>query len=583
MNPPDEFLKSLLDLLKDAGWSNSIEDLGTALSAPKDNEEGFAKMTTERLLSAIVKKLSQSTDYKVRDMAGRYEINQQIKTSFTGDCSHNFATVESKKAFALFVDGLQSETLTFGQLQQDIDRMFSPLAGKEGCKQCGQIVVKETTCEPKRFCDPDFLTVVFSKPVCFKGGKSVTKFGFSSYDLKVILHWNSFLGCASLSREKMDGWWWHGVDQSQSPDFKYDVDQLASDVHVRDVAAMMMVRSGLQESEELQGSLQNNNGQEKNEKRDLEEWRIAGLQQIVNREQTTVSTDLQYQQDLAKAQAISRMETPNCLGAEDVIRLGREAAARLGILCDKPNLPLKNNCFIPMDGDCIFSCCCHANDPTLRGEHLKNEAWELRVRAVGTVLEKLKSFTEEQWSILQAIVSGNDKETLSNEEIMAEIESYMESGKFSCNVGDLLLQFAASFLQQPILVIRIENCCVTNISWIEPVEMFGGDPQSQRYPVAVVLQLKHYESLLLNDDAKEVAKTKFHQWRISTRVGVSQGEELDFSFNPPSTSTQRVETEADQSRCDAETELGKESLLHQVKIISKTSKFWSLINLFRLQ
>ena len=105
INPPDEFVKSLLDLLKDAGWSNSIEDLGTALGAPKDNEEGFAKITTEMLLGTIVEKLSQSTDYKVRDMASRYEINLRVKTAFRGDCCHNFATVENQRAVALFVDG----------------------------------------------------------------------------------------------------------------------------------------------------------------------------------------------------------------------------------------------------------------------------------------------------------------------------------------------------------------------------------------------------------------------------------------------------------------------------------------------
>lgn len=541
-------MKSLLDLLNDAGWSNSIEDLGTALGAPRDNEEGFAKITTEMLLRTIVVKLSQSTDYKVRDMASRYEINQQVKTVFRGDCCHNIATVEIQKAFALFVDGLQSKAhVTFAQLQQCINSMFSPTTKEEGCERCQQLVVKETTCEPKRFCDPDFLTVVFPNPVCFEGGKSRTTFGFSSYDLKVVLHWDSIPGCASVSREKLDGWWWHGVDKSQRPDFKYDCKQLASDAHMTDAIALMMVRIDLEESDQLQSSWTNNNGHKVNDGNHVEERII--------REPATVSEEDQFQQDLAKAQAISRKETPGCLGAEEVIQLGREAASRLGILCNKPNLPLENNCFIPMDGDCIFSCCCHANDPTLRGVHLKNGAWELRVSALGIVLDKLKHFTDEQWSMLQAIVSGNDKEALSKEEILAAIESYMESGQYVGNVGDLLPQFAASFLQQPILVIEIQNCRVSNINWVEPVEMFGGDPQSDKYPVVVLLQLKHYETLLLDDDAKEVAKTKFDQWRISTRVAVSQGQGLDVSFNPPSTSTQR----------DIETEPDKGSLLSQVK------------------
>ena len=553
-------MKSLLDLLKDAGWSNSIEDLGTVLGVPKDNEEDFAKITTEMLLRTFVEKLSQSTDFKVRDMASRYVINQQVKTAFRGDCCHNFATVENQRAFALFVDGLQNEALTFAQLQKDINKMFSSSTEKERCKTCGQVVVKETVHELKRFSDPDFLTVLFAKPVCFEGGKSMINVGSSVYDPRVVVHWDSVPGSASLSREKVDGWWWLGVDESQGPDFKYDCEQLASDAHIINVAALIMVRigrSGLQECEQPHGSLTNNPGLELNQRIRTEE-RLC-------REPSTESEGNQFQQDLAKAKAISRKETPGCLCAEEVIRLGREAAVRLGILCNKPNLPLENNCFIPMDGDCIFSCCCHANDPSLRGKHLKNEAWMLRLKAVGTVLEKLKHFTEEQWSILQAIISGNDKNALTKEEITAAIKEYMESGEFAGDAGDLLLQFAASFLQQPILVIEITNCSVTNISWVEPVEMFGGDPQSEKYPIVVLLQLKHYETLLLDGDAKEMAMNKFHQWRISTRVGMSRSEGLDVSFDPPSTSTQRMETETGSPQQDTGSERGVESALGQVK------------------
>ena len=164
----------------------------------------------------------------------------------------------------------------------------------------------------------------------------------------------------------------------------------------------------MEESDQLQGSWTDNNRQKVNDRNHVEER--------ISRDPATVSVEDQFQQDLVRAQAISRKETPGCLGAVEVIQLGKEAAASLGISCNKPNLPLEKNSFIPMDGDCIFSCCCHANDPTLRGQHLKNEAWELRLKAVGSVLEKLKHFTEEQWSILQAIVSGNDKEALSKED-----------------------------------------------------------------------------------------------------------------------------------------------------------------------
>ena len=74
-------------------------------------------------------------------------------------------------------------------------------------------------------------------------------------------------------------------------------------------------------------------------------------------EQSSVNPDIQFQRDFAKAQAISLLETPGCLPAEQVIKLGIRAAAGLGILCRRPNLPLEDNSFVPMDGNCTFSSC----------------------------------------------------------------------------------------------------------------------------------------------------------------------------------------------------------------------------------
>ena len=566
-NPQDVMVQSLLDVLHSKGLSNSLNKLGAIVGGSKDDVKGFVQTNVEGLLKALVDRLVSCDDFKMIDMGMRHETKLEVKEAFKRGCQHNHSTIRVDRVFALLVSWGKNEILTFAQLQHHLNAMMIT-EEMYVCPECGDSTVKTVQCSVKEFCDPDFLTIVFARPVNLNARlnshDNVSNFGASRYMLKSVVHWDPDMRSASVSREKMDGWWWHGVDESQRPDFKYDIDQLAPDADIRDVSVMMMVRiggeSGLQEREQPQGAWTNNAGQEMNERRYVEESTNAHVR---NGEPTPDSAEVQYQKDLARAQAISRKETPGCLEAEEVIRLGREAAARLGISCNKPNLPLENNCFIPMDGDCIFSCCCHANDPTLRGQHLKNGAWELRVRAVGTVLEKLKHFTEEQWSILQAIVSGNDKEALSKEEITAAIESYMESGKYSCNVGDLVLQFAASFLQQPILVIRIENCCVTNLSWIEPVEMFGGDPLNEKYPIVVVLQLRHYVPLLLDDGAKEVAKIKLHQWRISTRMSVSQGEELDVSFNPPSTSTQRAETETDRAGHDAETEASRGLLLSQ--------------------
>ena len=259
----------------------------------------------------------------------------------------------------------------------------------------------------------------------------------------------------------------------------------------------------------------------------------------------SANADVQYQRDMAKAQAISRKETPGCLSAEEVIRLGIRTAAAHGILCRRPNLPLDGNSFAPMDGNCIFTCFCHSNDPSLSGPNLEQATWELRIRAVGTALERLKHFTDEQWAVLQAIVTGNDEDTLTKEEIKQEMEKYMESGEYSGNVGDLLPQLAADFMEQPLLVIEVKDGKVTNLSFVVPGGIFGG--QDRGCLVIVVRQLNHYEPLLIAMEARETAMRKYQQWQDSRRVGVTTGAELDDSFNPPCASTPRESHEEARS------------------------------------
>ena len=242
LNPPDGFVKALLDLLGDRGWSNSVEDLGVAVGAPKDNEEDFVKTNTDRLLRAIVDKLAQCRDFKVKDMSTRYEIFLETKTNLVGaECSHGSSSVKSERVFALSVVGLEDEILTFGHFQEDLDRMMDS-TNEEDCQRCGKLLVKTMQCKVKEFCNPDFLTVAIVKPICFKGRRGIIRFGGSIYELKVVIHWDG--GCASVSRKMGDVWHWHGVDESQSPDFEYSTVQMRSSAHLQNVSVMMMVRRG---------------------------------------------------------------------------------------------------------------------------------------------------------------------------------------------------------------------------------------------------------------------------------------------------------------------------------------------------
>ena len=258
-----------------------------------------------------------------------------------------------------------------------------------------------------------------------------------------------------------------------------------------------------------------------------------------SKEPSLVNADIQFQRDMAKAQAVSRKETPGCLTAMQAIRLGIRVAARLGILCRKPDLPLDGNSFVPMDGNCIFSCFIHALFPTLRGAEFKQATWELRIKAVGSAIEMLKQFNDEQWDVLQAIVTGNDKETLSKEEIRQELVKYMESGKYIGNVGDILPQLAADFLGRTLLVIEIEKCKVTSMSLVEPGAIFGTQHRDDECPVFVVLQMNHYDPLLIAEEAKETAKNKCQEWNKAGRVGVTAEGEFVDSFDPTHYSTPR--------------------------------------------
>ena len=237
------------------------------------------------------------------------------------------------------------------------------------------------------------------------------------------------------------------------------------------------------------------------------------------------TAEVEFQQTMEKAKAISRSETADCLHVTKLIPLGISHAASLGILCRWPSLPINGNEIIPMNGNCIWTCFIHANNPTLRGANLEQAVWELRVRAVGNFINRLKLFNEEQWNILQAIATGDGEVTLSRDKIKQEMEKYMENGEYSGDLGDIILNIAASFSQQPVLVIEVKGCKVTNAHWVDPNEIFGGENKTLEFPVVILKQLNHCEVLPIAGEAKDTARMKYQQWKASERVGVSPVKE----------------------------------------------------------
>ena len=139
---------------------------------------------------------------------------------------------------------VQGETVTFAELQYHL-KMMKLSTEEKDCEQCGKAVVKTVRSSVKEYCDPDFLTIVLEQPASFKVPlKAGIRYGSSRYKVKTVVHWESSKRSASVSREKKEGWWWHGVIDSQGPDFRYSADQMHSCVHLKEVAVMMMVRMG---------------------------------------------------------------------------------------------------------------------------------------------------------------------------------------------------------------------------------------------------------------------------------------------------------------------------------------------------
>ena len=96
-------------------------------------------------------------------------------------------------------------------------------------------------------------------------------------------------------------------------------------------------------------------------------------------------------------------------------------------------------------------------------------------------------------------------------------------------MGDIILIIAASFLWQPVLVIEVNKCKVTNSHWVAPNKLFGGESHSLRCPVIVLSQLNHYELVLVAEEAMDTVLMKYQQWETSERVCLSPGRE---TLNP---------------------------------------------------
>ena len=250
-NPPDAVLKALAELVQRQGWSNSLQDLASAIEAVTDDQQRFRK-NTDLLLKAILDRLANSGEWKLMEMCSRHELKYVVNTSLS--CSHRWDHHTDRRnphsdtmEWSLPIKcsaGAPVNQMTQEDLQEQIVRLNSETTDVE-CKVCHEQVQLNVFLTVPHACDPDFLTLVCNKPVSLKQRKVKLQFSRSWYCIKAVTHWQEERKMAAVSREKQDGsWWWHGIVKSQAPEHKYTEAQLESSLHFQEVVVLFAVRMG---------------------------------------------------------------------------------------------------------------------------------------------------------------------------------------------------------------------------------------------------------------------------------------------------------------------------------------------------
>ena len=248
----DGVMATISDLLKANPWSFSLQDLAESLGCLQDD---YAKvfLNTEWIMVHIVNRLAWSLDAKVKDMAHRQEVAMVRKVRSEG-CSHNvgeqvdllwYSATLSMGKFE-WEDG-DPGTVTVDELQERIDSSLrGKILGRRTCNSCSAQTVQYS-----RWCivgnEPDFLILRMGGEVDFEARDMKLIFGRSSYSVKTVMHWDSKELRSSVSTEKKDGWYWHGVDEGQVEEQKYTNSQLDDFLNFDRVAALFLVRTGSSE------------------------------------------------------------------------------------------------------------------------------------------------------------------------------------------------------------------------------------------------------------------------------------------------------------------------------------------------
>ena len=513
----------------------------------------------DKLISKLLGKLAWAPDFKLKEMAHRQELKFTMNYN-DGGCVHTRAAVEKHRCiqFSLRIPCSSSEAVTTEQLEKKMGDLLK--CSLPYCETCDSRVPRTGFLSIHPGCDSDFLTIVCDAPICFTGSEFSIAFSRSKYRLMTVLHWDLKNRKSSVSKEKEDGWHWYGIDEGQAESYKYSPAQVEASRHMQDSAVLMMVR--MEDDEDIsatgaaaEGIVQVGETCEGDAAKGLGGESGEVNQQDSERGQVSSTAADQFQRDTERAKALSRDVNPSSLA--DLLSKGVAFAAwNLGILCRRPEI------FIELDGNCIWISVCHAMDPTLRGADLQQAAWELRVKALGTVIARFEQLSADEVIWLQAVsVKEKQMNPSTKEEIKSKLQSYLKGGEWSGELGDIIPQVVASFTRRALMIIDMSYAGKTTLNIVRPGVIFDcGGEEENACPLMLVLQLNHFVPLHIAQCAQETAVEKYKLWKTSENVnlGIEASMEGNSNFHPPVRTSEEnsAAAEEDEMEVDVDAEQG---------------------------
>ena len=192
------------------------------------------------------------------------------------------------------------------------------------------------------------------------------------------------------------------------------------------------------------------------------------------------------------------------LNQADMSRKGIQYLEQFGIRAATPSRTSTGEPrFAPTDGDCLWSTAILLQNPDVSDSDLHDSATDLRISGVGEALQLFPNQPVETKDRLRQACSrltSPEEETddpLTDEQVEALLSTYMQSGEYEDNMGDVLCYLLASHLRATLLVINVTRM---NAYFVEP-NIFNHE-RSNKEIYVLLHSGQHYEGLKLHEESK---------------------------------------------------------------------------------